>query len=72
MNTIGLITDFGLKDGFAGVMKAVILKINPRAAIIDICHEVEPQDVAQAAFILRGSYGYFPKGTVFLAVVDPG
>lgn len=72
MNLISLITDFGLKDNFVGVMKAVILKINPYAQIIDISHQVKPQDIMEAAFLLRSSYNYFPKGTVHLVVVDPG
>ncbi|MCM8781374.1 MAG: SAM-dependent chlorinase/fluorinase [Candidatus Omnitrophica bacterium] len=72
MNTISLITDFGYKDNFVGVMKAVILKINPKVTIVDLCHEIEPQDVLGASFLLRGSFGYFPLGTVHLVVVDPG
>lgn len=72
MRAISLITDFGLKDNFVGVMKAVILRINPQARIIDLCHEVAAQNILQAAFLLKGSLKYFAKGTVFLAVVDPG
>ena len=72
VSVISLITDFGLKDNFVGVIKAVILKINPSAGIIDICHEVKPQDITEAAFLLMSSYNYFPSGTVHLAVVDPG
>lgn len=72
MNIISLITDFGLKDNFVGVMKAVILKINPRVSIIDICHEVHSQDILEAAFLLKGSFKYFPYGTVHLVIVDPG
>jgi len=72
MNTISLITDFGLSDNFAGVMKGVILNINPDAKIVDICHEVKPQDIFEAAFLLKGSFRYFPSGTVHLVVVDPG
>lgn len=71
MNVISLITDFGLKDNFVGVMKAVILKINPDARIVDICHEIEPQDILQAAFLLRSSFRFFTSGTVHLVVVDP-
>ena len=72
MRLISLITDFGLKDNFVGVMKAIILKINPRAQIVDICHEVKPQGLLEAAFLLRGSFRYFPRGSVHLVVVDPG
>lgn len=71
MDVISLITDFGYSDNFVGVLKAVILKINPRAKIIDVCHEVKPQDVIRAALLLNDSFGYFPRGTVHLAVVDP-
>lgn len=72
MNTISLLTDFGDKDNFVGVMKAVILNINPAARIIDLCHNIEAQDILEAAFILKSSFKYFPKGTVHLVVVDPG
>ena len=72
MGVISLITDFGLKDNFVGVMKAVILKINPQAQIVDICHEVKPHDILEAAFLLRSSFKYFPNGSVHLVVVDPG
>lgn len=53
-------------------MKAAILNINPRAKIIDLCHKVSPQDVPEAAFLLKNSFKYFPVGTVHLVVVDPG
>lgn len=72
MTVISLITDFGLKDNFVGVMKAVVLNVNPCAAIVDICHEIKPQNILEAAFLLRASYRYFPSGTVHLVVVDPG
>lgn len=72
MSVISLITDFGLKDNFVGVMKAVILKINPQVHIIDISHALEPQDIMEAALMLQSSYNYFPSGTVHLVVVDPG
>ena len=72
MNRISLLTDFGLDDNFVGVMKAVILKINPRAQIVDLCHQVKPHDIFSAAFLLGSAAQYFPRGTVHLAVVDPG
>jgi hypothetical protein len=72
MNCISLLTDFGLDGNFVGVMKAVILKVNPRAQILDICHGVKPQDIFGAAFLLGSAYAYFPHGTVHLVVVDPG
>ena len=70
--TIATLTDFGLKDNFVGVMKAVILKINPKVDIIDLCHGIEPQQVIQGALILRSSYRFFPKQTIFACVIDPG
>jgi S-adenosylmethionine hydrolase len=69
---VSLTTDFGNKDSFAGSMKGALLKINPQAQIVDISHEVGPQDIWEAAFTLKTAYHYFPKGTVHLAVVDPG
>ncbi len=69
---ISLTTDFGRDDGFVGTMKGVILGICPDAALVDITHEVAPQDVQGAALILKAAYRYFPPGTVHLAVVDPG
>ena len=69
---ITLITDFGLLDGYAGVMKGVIANINPSASVIDISHNIEPQNVFQAAYVLNSSYTYFPKGTIHVVVVDPG
>lgn len=72
MNVISLITDFGQKDNFVGVIKGVILSINPRAKIVDICHEVKPHDILTGAFLLKNSFKYFPKGSLHLVVVDPG
>ncbi len=72
MHIISLLTDFGNKDNFAGVMKAAILKINPQAKIVDLSHNVSPQNIFEAAFLLKGSFKYFPKDTVHLVVVDPG
>ena len=69
---ITLLTDFGLYDGFIGTMKGVILGINSNARIVDLSHDILPQDIDAAAFILHTSYSYFPIGTVHLAVVDPG
>lgn len=69
---IALLTDFGSKDSFVGTMKAVILGINPRATIVDLTHEIPPQDVDSAAYVLWSSYNFFPKETIFVAVVDPG
>ncbi len=69
---ITLTTDFGTSDAYVGAMKGVILKINPGAAIVDITHEIEPQDTFQAACIIGTAYPYFPDGTVHVVVVDPG
>lgn len=70
--TIALLTDFGLNDNYVGIMKGVILKINPRVQLVDICHSIKPQCVVQGALTLKSSYRYFPKKTIFLCVVDPG
>ncbi len=69
---ITLVTDFGLDDPYVAVMKGVILGINPGAVIVDISHAIEPQNIAQAAFLLGTSHRYFPEGTIHVAVVDPG
>src|SRR5439155_22038220 len=69
---IALMTDFGIGDGDVGVMKGVIAGIIPDAHIIDITHNVGPQNVPSGAWILAASYQYFPKNTVFVCVVDPG
>jgi len=69
---IALMTDFGIGDGDVGVMKAVIAGITPDAQIIDITHNVAPQNVSSGAWILAASYHYFPKNTVFICVIDPG
>ena len=69
---IVLTTDFGLSDAYVGVMRGVILGINPRASIVDLTHQIGPQNVQQAAFVLGASYRYFPPGSIHVAVVDPG
>jgi len=69
---IALMTDFGIGDGDVGVMKGVIAGITPDAHIIDITHNVMPQNVPSGAWILASSYRYFPKNTVYVCVVDPG
>lgn len=69
---ITLLTDFGYDSYFVPSMKGVILSINPRATIIDITHEIPPQNIVKAAFTLWASYKYFPRGTVHVVVVDPG
>jgi len=69
---ITITTDFGIKDAYVGVMKGVILSINPYAQLVDITHEIEPGNILEAAFLLKDAYEYFPKATVHLVVVDPG
>jgi S-adenosylmethionine hydrolase len=69
---ITLTTDFGYDDPFVGVMKGVILKINPDARIVDITHGIRPQDVQEAAFTIGMNYRYFPADTIHVVVVDPG
>jgi S-adenosylmethionine hydrolase len=69
---IALLTDFGTKDYFVGAMKGTILSLNENARIIDITHEIPPQDVRSASFTLRACYKNYPPKTIFVAVVDPG
>jgi len=69
---IALLTDFGTKDPYAGIMKAVISGICPEAKIIDLTHEIEPYEVVSASYVLYSSWNYFPTGTIFLSVIDPG
>ena len=69
---IAFLTDFGTGDHYAGTMKGVALGICPDATLVDITHDIEPQDVIGGALELAASYRYFPAGTVFVAVVDPG
>ena len=69
---IALLTDFGTRDHYAGTMKAVVLGLCPDATLVDITHDIPPHDVMTAALELAASYKYFPSGTIFLVVVDPG
>lgn len=69
---IALLTDFGYTDPFVGMMKGVILGIDPQARLIDLTHQIEPGDIVGGALALKQSLAYFPPGTVFLGVVDPG
>ncbi len=69
---ITLTTDYGARDPFTASVKGVILRINPQAQIVDISNEITPQDIWEAAYVLKSAYSHFPKGTVHLAVVDPG
>jgi S-adenosylmethionine hydrolase len=69
---IALLTDFGEDDFFVASLKAVIAKINPSARVIDVTHRIPSFDTGTASFILFSCYRYFPAGTIFLTVVDPG
>lgn len=69
---ITLLTDFGTTDYFVAALKGVIFSVNPRARIIDITHEIPPQDIEAGAFTLLASYRAFPPKTIHVAVVDPG
>ena len=69
---IALLTDFGTADHYAGAMKGVILGICPDATLVDITHDIPPHDVTAGALELAASYKFFPAGTIFVAVVDPG
>ncbi len=68
---ITLTTDFGLKDPFVGIMKGVILEINPNAHIVDISHNISPHNIFEAAQVMKMSYKYFPSTTIHVVVVDP-
>jgi S-adenosylmethionine hydrolase len=69
---IALLTDFGYRDHYAGVMKGVIATLAPDARVIDLTHGIAPQSIIEGALALRESWRYFPPRTIFLAVVDPG
>ena len=69
---ITLTTDFGTSDLYVGVIKGVILRVNPQAQIVDITHAIPPQDLYSAAFLIDSAYRYFPSGTIHVIVVDPG
>jgi len=69
---ITLTTDYGTSDHLVGAMKGVILKINPEAHIVDICHNVLPFDVLDGALTIGQAYRFYPTRTVHIVVVDPG
>lgn len=69
---IALLTDFGTRDWYVATVKAILLSRCPTARLVDITHEVPPQDTVAGAFTLAAAVPWFPPGTVFLAVVDPG
>lgn len=69
---ITLLTDFGTADYFVPAVKGVIYSINPAVQVVDLTHEIPPQDIQAGAFTLGACYSYYPQGTIHLAVVDPG
>jgi S-adenosyl-L-methionine hydrolase (adenosine-forming) len=69
---IALLTDFGSRDPFVGMMKGVMLGINPQLQLIDISHEITPQRIREAAIVLSVTFPYFPSQTIFVAIIDPG
>jgi S-adenosylmethionine hydrolase len=69
---VAWLSDFGTRDHYAGTMKGVALGIIPEALFVDITHEIEPQDILGGALELSAAFKFFPQGTIFVAVVDPG
>ncbi|MFU8804361.1 MAG: SAM hydrolase/SAM-dependent halogenase family protein [Bradymonadaceae bacterium] len=69
---IGLLSDFGHGDAYTGIMKSVIFKISPGANVVDLCHEIAPQDILSGAYVLHSATPYLPRGAIVVAVVDPG
>lgn len=72
MSIITLMTDFGVIDEYVAIMKGAILSVNSSAKIIDITHQIDPQDLIGAAYRIESVYKYFPVGTIHAIVVDPG
>ncbi len=72
MPIITLLTDFGLDDEYVGVMKGVILSVNPSVGIVDITHRINPQDLISTAYLIKSYFKFFPEGTIHIIVVDPG
>jgi S-adenosylmethionine hydrolase len=72
VSVITLTTDFGTSDWFVGTMKGVIAGITPRCTVVDLTHDLPPGDIRAGAFALAASHRFFPKGTIHVAVVDPG
>ncbi|MEA5503747.1 SAM-dependent chlorinase/fluorinase [Halotia wernerae UHCC 0503] len=67
-----MLSDFGDRDVYVGVIKGVIAQINPQLTVVDLTYQIPPQNIATASFCLINAYPYFPVGTVHVAVVDPG
>ena len=72
MAVMTLLTDFGTSDEYVGIMKGVIMGIDPMAVIVDLTHQIDPQDTVAAAHMMRASHRFFPEGSIHLIVVDPG
>ena len=72
MPILTLTSDFGTRDWFVGTMKGVVLRINPRAVVVDLTHEIAAGDIRSGAFALAAGYKFFPRGTVHVVVIDPG
>ena len=69
---ITLTTDFGQSDGYVAAIKGVILSLVPTATLVDLCHAIPPQEIKQAAYVLKDTFLYFPAGSIHVVVVDPG
>jgi S-adenosylmethionine hydrolase len=69
---VTLLTDFGLEDGYVAAMKGVLATQAPDARVVDICHQIPPQDVRRGGFVWASAVPFFPPGTIHVAVVDPG
>ncbi len=69
---VALLTDYGLQDPYVGILKGALLSANPAARLVDLTHEIPPQDIDEGRRVLAAAVPYFPDGSVFLAVVDPG
>jgi len=69
--TIALLTDYGTQDHYIGQLQGVMLSVNPQARLVNISHEIPSYDIREGSFILATAAGDFPKGTIFVAVVDP-
>ena len=69
---VTLLTDFGIEDGYVAAMKGVLATQAPDARVVDICHQIPPQDVRQGGFVWASAVRFFPPGTIHVAVVDPG
>jgi S-adenosyl-L-methionine hydrolase (adenosine-forming) len=69
---IALLTDFGERDSFVASMKGVILSINSSARLVDLSHQITSHQIQEAGYFLKSCYRYFPAGTIYVAVVDPG